>query len=171
MRSTLKKFDKLCESIISESVIRKKFYDRFSKAKPISRKIPTIEQIKEELLKLSECTNWDHFLALKSKGDCDLIAKAVARMFPKIKMVSATILFSEDAKKKLDKEKGYECVHFLNKLNDKYIDFGKATNIYDGVYVLEGIDDIKSCEYSDEAAQHLTDEEEEDPKQLGTYLR
>lgn len=169
--SRLKKFDEAANKILTES---RKTYMSFSNVKVVSRKTPTIEQIKEELLKLSHKSSWDEFLNEQNCGDCDIIAKTVSKMFPKVKMVSVRIIFSDQAKAKMapqDDPDMYTCTHYLNKLNGKYIDFGKATNIYEDVYVLDGIDDIKSCEYTEEGAKHLTEEREENPRQLGTFLR
>jgi hypothetical protein len=169
----LKNFVAVYKSILNESV-RASYYKKFADVKLVSRKTPTVDEIKEKLLEITGLQDWQAFLDEERPGDCDMIARAVSRMYPKVKMVSVRILFSEQAKAKMDPQDDpmmYTCTHFLNKLDNRYIDFGKATNIYEDVYVLDGVDDITSCEYSDEAVKMLTDEREEDPRQIGTYLR
>lgn len=165
-------FDKAYRRILLEGKMNRLWNPNAIKAK--SRGIPSIETVKEELLKLSGCSSWEDFVNMQQSGDCDMIAKTVARMFPKIKMVSVIIEFCENAIKQMEQQDNpdmYKCSHFLNKLNGKYLDFGKGTNRYENVYVLDGEDDMYSCEYKESAVKYLTDERLEDPKQLGTTLR
>ena len=64
----------------------------------------------------------------------------------------------------------YKCTHYLNMFEDTLIDFGKATNRYEGVYVLDGLDDMYSHMYSLEAKKLIKINRKEDPKALGMYL-
>lgn len=58
----------------------------------------------------------------------------------------------DDIKKHIDKKETNPAayiigVHYCNYLNGTYVDFGKGTNIYDGIYVFEGIDNINEITY------------------------
>lgn len=138
--------------------------------KPISKSIPNIEDVKSELLKLFKIDTWNEFINMQKAGQCDFISKAVCRLFPKFKMISVYVNFSEEAKKKMSP--GYTfAIHFLNKLNNKYYDFGKGTNCYEGVYVLEGLGNKYDVNITDEEAKMFEKEMIEDPKAIGTNIR
>ena len=138
--------------------------------KPITKSIPDIGTVKEELLKLFKFNSWSEFIDLQEAGQCDFISKAVCRLFPKFKMVSVFVNFSEDAMKKMKSEDTY-CVHFLNKLGNTYYDFGKGTNRYDNVYALEGLGNIYDVTLTEEEIKQFSKEQIEDPKQIGTTIR
>ena len=157
-------------NILNESRQRWLLYN----LKVITRNNPTIVQIKEALLKLSNMINWNDFVISQKVGECSFIAQSVSRMFPKIEMYSVVINFSEQAISKMEPQDDpdmYTCTHYLNKFKNTWIDFGKGTNRYEGIYVLDGIDDMYSCLYSKEAVERLIDPIKQDPKMLGTVLR
>ena len=160
----MKKFDQLYNKIISESRIT------LSSLKPITRSKPDIEQVKEELIKLFKFNSWNEFIDFQKAGQCDYIAKAVCRLFPKFKMVSVYIDISSEARKKMGP--GYTfAIHYLNKLNNVYYDFAKGSNCYDGVYILDGLGDKYDVNVTPEESAQFSKEMEEDPKALGTNLR
>ena len=160
----MSKFNEEYFKIISESKII------LSNLKPITKNIPDIEKVKEELLKLFKINTWNEFIDLQKAGQCDFISKAVCRLFPKFKMISVYVNFSEDAKKKVSPGALY-ATHFLNKLGKKYYDFGKGTNRYDGVYILEGLGDIYDVNITEEELKQFEKEQEENPKAIGTIIR
>lgn len=167
----MKKFNQKVNSILKESL--RTWTRQFLNAKLVSKKTPTIEEVKNALLNLTGMKSWDEFVAEERPGDCDLVAKAVTVMFPKLKFISVKIYFTQQAKDKMeynDDPEWFTCIHYLNKLGEKYIDFSKYTNTYEDVYVLDGVDDINSFEYSQEALKYIKEEQEEDPK-LGLTLR
>lgn len=158
------KFNEEYFNIISESKII------LNTLKPISKGIPDINDVKNELLKLFKFNSWNEFIDLQKAGQCDFIAKAVCRLFPKFKMVSVYVELSKDAKEKMAPGSTF-AVHYLNKLNGKYYDFGKGSNCYDGIYVLEGLGNKYDVEITDEEAKNFSKEQLEDPKAIGTTLR
>ena len=158
------KFNEEYFKIISESKII------LGNLKPITRNKPNIEDVKSELLKLFKINTWNEFIDLQKSGQCDFISKAVCRLFPKFKMVSVYVNISEEAKKKMSS--GYTfSTHFLNKLGNKYYDFGKGTNRYEGIYVLEGLGNIYDVNITEEEAKQFDKEQEENPKAIGTIIR
>jgi len=160
----MKKFDQLYNQIISEARIS------LSSLKPITRGKPDIEQVKEELVKLFKFNSWNEFIDFQKAGQCDYIAKAVCRLFPKFKMVSVYVDISPEARKKMGP--GYTfAIHYLNKLNNVYYDFAKGSNCYDGVYILDGLGDKYDVNVTLEESAQFSKEMEEDPKALGTNLR
>lgn len=142
--------------------------------KMITRSYPTVIQIKEALIKLSGASDWRAFINSQKVGDCSFIAKSVAKMFPKMKMYSVIVNFSEQAISQMEPQTDpnmFTCTHFLNRCKDQYFDFGKGTNRYEGVYVLDGLDDMYSCIYSSDAVEHIVDPIEVDPKTPGVLIR
>ena len=160
----MNKFDKLFHKIITETRI-----PIFS-IKPITRSIPNIEQVKEELLKLFKFNSWNEFIDFQKAGQCDYIAKLVCRLFPKFKMVSVYVDISPEARKKMSPEYTF-AIHYLNKLNGKYYDFAKGTNCYEDVYILDGLGDKYDVNITPEESARFSKEIEEDPKSIGTTLR
>lgn len=160
----MKKFNNEYFKVITESKVI------LNSLKPISKKAPDIEQVKEELLKLFKFSTWKEFIDLQEAGQCDFIAKAVCRLFPKFKMVSVYVDYSEEAKEKSNSGYTY-ATHFLNKLGNTYYDFGKGTNVYDGVYILEGLGNIYDVTLTDQEIKQFKNEMEEDPKAIGTNIR
>lgn len=160
----MNKFDKLYNQIISESRIT------LSSLKPITRNVPNIEQVKEELIKLFKFNSWNEFIDFQKAGQCDYIAKLVCKLFPKFKMVSVYVDISPEAKKKMSP--GYTfAIHYLNKLNGKYYDFAKGSNCYEGVYILDGLGDKYDVNVTPEESEQFSKEMEENPKAIGTNLR
>jgi len=169
-RSDIHTIDDAYFSIISESKPRWLVDD----AKVITRSNPTVMQIKEALLSLVKMDDWNAFVDSQQVGECALIAQSVSRMFPKMGFYSVTINFSEKAISQMELQDDpdmFTCSHYLNMFKGQYFDFGKATNRYEGVYVLDGIDDMYSCVYSEDAASHLVDPMKQDPRMQGVYLR
>ena len=158
------KFNEEYFKIISESTIT------LRTLKPISRGTPDIETVKNELLKLFKISTWNEFIDMQKTGQCDFISKAVCRLFPKFKMVSVYVNLSDEAKKKMNPGYTY-ATHFLNKLNNKYYDFGKGTNCYEGVYVLEGLGNKYDVNVTEDEAKNFSKEQIEDPKAIGTSIR
>lgn len=138
--------------------------------KSISKGSPNIEKVKEELLKLFKINTWDEFINIQKSGQCDFISKAVCRLFPKFKMVSVYVNISDEAKKKMGPGFTF-ATHFLNKLGNKYYDFGKGTNCYDNVYILEGLGDKYDVNITEAEEKQFSNEQEEDPKAIGTTIR
>lgn len=160
----MNKFDKLFYKIITEARIP------ISSLKPITRSVPDIEQVKEELLKLFKFNSWNEFIDFQKAGQCDYIAKLVCKLFPKFKMVSVYVDISPEARKKMGP--GYTfAIHYLNKLNGKYYDFAKGTNCYEGIYILDGLGDKYDVNITLKEASRFSKEIEEDPKSIGTTLR
>lgn len=160
----MKNFNEKYIEIITESKII------LNNLKPISNKVPNIEDVKSELLKLFKFNTWDEFINLQKTGQCDFISKAVCRLFPKFKMVSVYVDFSPDAIKKLGDDEPY-ATHFLNKLGKNYYDFGKGTNRYDNTYILEGYGNIYDVNLTKEEIGQFRDEINVNPKEIGTIIR
>lgn len=160
----MKKFNSEYFKIISESKII------LGNLKPISKAKPDIEVVKKELLKLFKFSSWNEFIDLQKTGQCDFISKVVCRLFPKFKMVSVFVDFSEKAKEKLGEDEPY-ATHFLNKLGNDYYDFGKGTNKYEGTYILEGLGNVYDVTLTDEERKNLRDEIQVNPKDIGTIIR
>jgi hypothetical protein len=142
--------------------------------KLVTRNNPTVEQIKEALLRLAKMDDWTEFVNSQRTGECALIAQSVSRMFPKMKFYSVIVNFSEYAISKMEPQDDpdmFRCTHYLNMFKDQYFDFGKATNRYEGVYVLDGIDNMYSCIYSQDAVNYIKEPILRDPKVPGIYLR
>lgn len=161
----MKEFDKTYFNIITESkiVIRN--------LKPITKDVPTLDEVKAALLKLYKFSTWEEFIDMQQTGQCDKIAKTVCKLFPKVKMVSAYINFSEVAKIKINDSGEYNAVHYFNKIGKDFVDFGKGTNRYNEVYILTGIDDLYDVNFSNEAIKNIKDIRPENPKLIGTILR
>lgn len=161
----MKEFDKTYFNIITESkiVIRN--------LKPITKDVPTLDEVKAALLKLYRFSSWDEFINMQQVGQCDKIAKTVCKLFPKIKMVSAIINFSEIAKLKINDNDDYNAVHYFNKIGKEYLDFGKGTNRYNNVYILEGIDNLYDVTFSEEAIKNIEEVKSENPNSIGITLR
>lgn len=161
----MKKFDKTYFNIITESKIV------ISNLKPITKDIPSFDEVKAALLKLYKFSSWDEFIDMQQTGQCDKIAKTVSKLFPKIKMVSANINFSNIAKLKINDKEEYNAVHYFNKIGKDFIDFGKGTNKYNDVYILDGIDDLYDVTFSEEALKNIEDIRNENPNSIGITLR
>lgn len=161
----MKEFDKTYFNIITESkiVIRN--------LKPITKDVPTLDEVKAALLKLYKFSTWDEFIDMQQTGQCDKIAKTVSKLFPKIKMVSAIIDFSESAILKINDNEENNAVHYFNKIGKNFVDFGKGTNRYNNVYILDGIDDIYDVNFSSEALKNIKDIKSENPNSIGIVLR
>ena len=158
------KFNEEYIKIITESKLS------LSSLKPITRGTPNIEDVKNELLKLFKISSWNEFIDLQRPGQCDFISKAVCRLFPKFKMISVYTNFSKEAMKKM--EPGYTySTHFLNKLGKTYYNFGKGSNCYEGVYVLEGLGDKYDVNVTDKESAQFSKEQQEDPKAIGSTIR
>lgn len=161
----MKEFNKTYFDIISESSIK------FNELKPISKNVPSLEEVKVALLKLYKFSTWEEFINYQQVGQCNRIAKTVCKLFPKIKMVSAIINFSEVAKIKINDGGEYNAIHYFNKIGKDFVDFGKGTNRYNDVYILTGIDDLYDVNFSNEAIKNIEDVRPENPKLIGTILR
>lgn len=160
----MKNFNELYNKVISEARIS------LSSIKSVSRGVPNIEQVKEELLKLFKFNSWNEFIDFQKTGQCDYIAKVVCKLFPKFKMVSVYVDISPDAKKKMGPGYTY-AIHYLNKLNDTYYDFAKGANCYDGVYILDGLGNKYDVNVTLAESSQFSKEMIEDPKSIGTNLR
>lgn len=161
----MKNFDKKYLDIITESKVI------ISNLKPITKEIPSFDEVKAALLKLYKFSSWNEFIDMQQAGQCDKIAKSVSKLFPKIKMVSAIINFSEIAKLKINDNEEYNAVHYFNKIGKNYVDFGKGTNKYSNIYILDGIDDLYDVTFSDEALKNIEEVRNENPNSIGTILR
>lgn len=159
------KFNKEYFKIITESKVI------LRDLKPITKGKPDIELVKNELLKLFKINSWKEFIDLQQTGQCVFISKAVCRLFPKFKLVSVIVNFSAEANRKTNNPDETIASHFLNKLGNKYYDFGKGTNCYEGVYVLDGLGDKYDVNITDKEAKEFSEEIEEDPKSIGTNIR
>jgi hypothetical protein len=161
----MKNFDKKYFDIISEStfVIRN--------LKPISNEVPAEDEIKAALLKLYKFSSWNEFIDMQQTGQCDKIAKTVCKLFPKVKMVSAYINFSDVAILELNDNEENNAIHYFNKIGKKFVDFGKGTNRYKGIYILKGIDDLYDVNFSDDALKMIEDIRNENPNSIGVTLR
>lgn len=161
----MKNFNKEYLNIITESKII------LNDIKPISKEIPTIDEIKNELLKLFQFSSWNEFIDMQQTGQCSTIAKAVCRLFPKVKMVSAIVNFSDLAKLEINDENEMNCVHYFNKLGKNYLDFAKGTNRYKNIYVMKGVGDIYDVTFTPKELALIEDIRNENPKEIGTTLR
>lgn len=169
----MKHFERLARKyIVSESM--RDCINALYAAKPKTKGIPSIEDVKKALLELTGIDSWETFASKQESGDCEFIARAVSRMFPKLKFVSVKISFSQQAIDKMepdDDPEWFTCVHYLNKLGDEYLDFAKHSNVYENAYALDGVDDIDSFTYSKEALKHFSEEQIENPKDIGVVMR
>lgn len=84
------------------------------KLKPVTRGKPNIDLVKETLLKVFKYNTWQEFVDSQQPGECQTIAKAVCRLFPKFKYVSVYINASAEANEALKEES--VAIHYLNKL-------------------------------------------------------
>ena len=98
------------------------------------------------------------------------ISKVVCRLFPKFKMVSVYVDFSNEAIKELGDNEPY-ATHFLNKLGNEYYDFGKGTNRYNEIYILKGLGNIYDVSLTADERKQLRDEIQVNPKEIGTIIR
>ena len=164
-RNELTSIQSAYDNIITEARKRWSYDD----VKLVSRGLPTVDQVKSKLLELSHMVSWEEFVLSQKPGECPLIAKSVSKMFPKIEMYSVVISFSQQAIDKMEPQTDpdmYTCTHYLNKVGDLWIDFGKGTNRYEGIYVLDGIDDLMSVVYSNDAKSHFSEIFKKDPKSI-----
>lgn len=161
----MNEFDKTYFNIIIESRVI------LSNIKPVSKNVPTIDEIKNELLKLFQFSSWNEFIDMQQTGQCSTIAKAVCRLFPKVKMVSAIVNFSDLAKLEINDENEMNCVHYFNKLGKNYLDFAKGTNRYKNIYVMKGVGDIYDVIFTPKELALIEDIRNENPKEIGTTLR
>ena len=169
----MKHFNRLARRyLISENMRR--FVNILYSARLKTRGTPSVEDVKKALLELTGIDSWQAFVSKQESGDCEFIARAVSRLFPKLKFVSVKISFSQQAIDQMDPDddpEWFTCIHYLNKLGDEYLDFAKHSNVYENVYALDGVDDIDSFTYSEEALKHFSEEQIENPKDLGVALR
>jgi hypothetical protein len=161
----MKNFNKEYLNIITESKII------LNDIKPISKDIPTIDEIKAALLKLFRFSEWNEFIDMQQVGQCSTIAKAVSRLFPKVKMVSGIITFSDLAKLEINDDEEMNCVHYFNQIGKQYVDFAKGTNRYKNIYVMKGAGNMYDVTYTPEELKLISEIEKEDPKSIGTVLR
>lgn len=155
-----KRLVSIAKDLVADRIITAKRRWQINRIRPLDESNLSIELVQEQLLKLAKMTSWNEFVNSQYSGECQLIAQTVSIMFPAIQFYSVTINFSEHAisqMKKLDNPEMYKCTHFFNMYNGQYIDFGKGTNRYENIYVLDGIDDMYSCTYSSKAIQHFSD--------------
>lgn len=161
----MNEFDKTYFNIIMESRVI------LSNIKPVSKNVPTIDEIKNELLKLFQFSSWNEFIDMQQTGQCSTISKAVCRLFPKVKMVSAIVNFSDLAKLEINDKNEMNCVHYFNKLGKNYLDFAKGTNRYKNIYVMKGVGDIYDVTFTPKELALIEDIRNENPKEIGTTLR
>jgi hypothetical protein len=161
----MENFNKEYLNIVTESRII------LNNIKPISKNIPTLDEIKTELLKLFKFSDWNEFIDMQQTGQCSTIAKAVCRLFPKVKMVSAIVTFSDLAKLEINDDDEMNCVHYFNQIGKEYFDFAKGTNRYKNVYVMKGDGDIYDVTYTEKELKLISEIRKEDPKAIGTILR
>jgi len=154
----LKKFNKLINEAMTGLKLRTKNNKKLNlpplyAIKAVSRNNPKIEDVKKELLKITGMENWEDFIRTQRQGECTIIAHTVKKLFPKFDIIEAKIKFSDKAISQMEKQEDsemYTCTHYLNMYKDKLYDFGKGTNCYEDIYVLDGVDDIFSCEISED---------------------
>jgi hypothetical protein len=108
---------------------------------------------------------------MQQTGQCSTIAKAVCRLFPRVKMVSAIINFSDLAKLEINDDEEMNCVHYFNKIGNEFYDFGKGTNRYNNVYVMKGDGDIYDVTFTNKELNLITEIMNENPKEIGIRLR
>lgn len=161
----MENFNKEYLNIVTESRVI------LNNIKPISKNIPTLDEIKTELLKLFKFSNWNEFIDMQQTGQCSTIAKAVCRLFPKVKMVSAIVTFSDLAKLEINDDDEMNCVHYFNQIGKEYFDFAKGTNRYKNIYVMKGDGDIYDVTYTEKELKLISEIRKEDPKAIGTILR
>jgi hypothetical protein len=161
----MENFNKEYLNIVTESRVI------LNNIKPISKNIPTLDEIKTELLKLFKFSDWNEFIDMQQTGQCSTIAKAVCRLFPKVKMVSAIVTFSDLAKLEINDDDEMNCVHYFNQIGKEYFDFAKGTNRYKNVYVMKGDGDIYDVTYTEKELKLISEIRKEDPKAIGTILR
>lgn len=161
----MENFNKEYLNIVTESRVI------LNNIKPVSKNIPTLDEIKTELLKLFKFSDWNEFIDMQQTGQCSTIAKAVCRLFPKVKMVSAIVTFSDLAKLEINDDDEMNCVHYFNQIGTEYFDFAKGTNRYKNVYVMKGDGDIYDVTYTEKELKLISEIRKEDPKAIGTILR
>jgi hypothetical protein len=161
----MENFNKEYLNIVTESRVI------LNNIKPVSKNIPTLDEIKTELLKLFKFSDWNEFIDMQQTGQCSTIAKAVCRLFPKVKMVSAIVTFSDLAKLEINDDEEMNCVHYFNQIGKEYFDFAKGTNRYKNVYVMKGDGDIYDVTYTEKELKLISEIRKEDPKAIGTILR
>jgi hypothetical protein len=161
----MENFNKEYLNIVTESRVI------LNNIKPVSKNIPTLDEIKTELLKLFKFSDWNEFIDMQQTGQCSTIAKAVCRLFPKVKMVSAIVTFSDLAKLEINDDDEMNCVHYFNQIGKEYFDFAKGTNRYKNVYVMKGDGDIYDVTYTEKELKLISEIRKEDPKAIGTILR
>lgn len=161
----MENFNKEYLNIVTESRVI------LNNIKPVLKNIPTLDEIKTELLKLFKFSDWNEFIDMQQTGQCSTIAKAVCRLFPKVKMVSAIVTFSDLAKLEINDDDEMNCVHYFNQIGKEYFDFAKGTNRYKNVYVMKGDGDIYDVTYTEKELKLISEIRKEDPKAIGTILR
>ena len=88
--------------------------------KPLTKRIPSVEEVQTELLKLFKFNTWKEFIESQRPGQCTFISKAVCRLFPKFQLISCYTKFSPEALNALNLYQEDYSTHFLNKIR-KYL--------------------------------------------------
>lgn len=99
-----------------------------------------IDKIKKYILKVTQNSTWEQYIHSLHFGFCDLTAFLAASVDPKhIQIIEVGQMYNKDLVEQFEIEDHGN--HFINKIGDKYYDFGKGTNTVEaqgeyGVYLI-----------------------------------
>lgn len=99
-----------------------------------------IQKIKNYILKKTNHSNWKEYIQSLHFGFCDLTAFLAASFDPKhVQIIEVGQRYNKELAKQFDIEDHGN--HFINKIGDKYYDFGKGTNTVEpqgeyGIYLI-----------------------------------
>lgn len=86
-----------------------------------------IDKIKKHILKATHHSTWEQYIQSLHFGLCDLTAFLAASVDPKhIQIIEVGQMYNKELAEQFDIEDHGN--HFINKIGDKYYDFGKGTN-------------------------------------------
>lgn len=140
-----------------------------------------IQKIKNYILKKTNRSSWKEYIDHLSFGKCDLTAFLAASFDPKhIKIYQVYEHYNDNIMNILEYVQDYEgepCGnHFINKIGDKWYDFGKGTNIvkdqhYNPFYILGDYQDMLTVELNQNQFKQLYDFVEKDYEYMADIIR
>ena len=99
-----------------------------------------IDKIKKYILKVTQNSTWEQYIHSLHFGFCDLTAFLAASVDPKhVQIIEVGQRYDEELAEGFNIEDHGN--HFINKIGDKYYDFGKGTNTVEeqgeyGIYLI-----------------------------------
>lgn len=140
-----------------------------------------IQKIKNYILKKTNHSNWKEYIQSLHFGQCDLVALLAASFDPKhIKIYQVYEHYNKNIMEVLEYVQNYNGEpfgnHFINKIGDRWYDFGKGSNIikdqyYNPIYILGDYQGMLTVELSQNQFKQLYDFVEKDYKYMASIIR